>query len=128
MGALARDARFADDLAATVAAAERRTGDAEPRERITRAKAREMYAEYVYRQYLDAEAACRGYLLNKKAQPDGIDPMTLFSGPARIAHARASDELREWWAQHGRLTQAEFIEQATGEAQRWAEGAHQNKR
>ncbi|MCX4483671.1 hypothetical protein OG890_06900 [Streptomyces anulatus] len=54
--------------------------------------------------------------------------MTLFSGPARIAHARASDELREWWAQHGRLTQAEFIEQATGEAQRWAEGAHQNKR
>ncbi|WP_032769819.1 phage minor capsid protein [Streptomyces sp. CNS654] len=133
-GALARDAKFADDLAAAVAAAERRTGDAEPRERITRARAREMYAEYVYRQYLDAEAACRGYLLNKKAQTDGVDPMSLFSGPARIAHARASDELREWWAANGRLTQAEFIEQATGEAQRWAEGArinesaHQNKR
>ncbi|MGW4305081.1 phage minor capsid protein [Streptomyces californicus] len=133
-GALARDAKFADDLAAAVAAAERRTGDAEPRERITRAKAREMYAEYVYRQYLDAEAACRGYLLNKRAQADGVDPLSLFSGPARIAHARASDELREWWAKHGRLTQAEFIEQATGTAQRWAEGArinegaHQNKR
>ncbi|MCI4045471.1 phage minor capsid protein [Streptomyces sp. TRM75563] len=133
-GALARDAKFADDLAAAVAAAERRTGDAEPREKMTRAKAREMYAEYVYRQYLDAEAACRGYLLNKKAQTDGIDPMSLFSGPARIAHARASDELREWWAANGRLTQAEFIEQATGEAQRHAakarlnESAHQNKR
>ncbi|MFI8200038.1 phage minor capsid protein [Streptomyces sp. NPDC085942] len=133
-GALARDARFADDLAAAVAAAERRTGDAEPRERITRARAREMYAEYVYRQYLDAEAACRGYLLNKRAQADGVDPMSLFSGPARIAHARASDELREWWATNGRLTQAEFIEQATGEAQRHAaqarlnESAHQNKR
>ncbi|MFI0593693.1 phage minor capsid protein [Streptomyces griseus] len=133
-GALARDAKFADDLAAAVAAAERRTGDAEPRERITRARAREMYAEYVYRQYLDAEEACRGYLLNKRAQTDGVDPMSLFSGPARIAHARASDELKEWWANHGRLTQAEFIEQATGEAQRHAakarlnESAHQNKR
>ncbi|QWQ45729.1 phage minor capsid protein [Streptomyces sp. YPW6] len=133
-GALARDAKFADDLAAAVAAAERRTGGTEPRERITRARAREMYAEYVYRQYLDAEAACRGYLLNKKAQADGVDPMSLFSGPARIAHARASDELREWWAANGRLTQAEFIEQATGERQRHAaqarlnESAHQNKR
>lgn len=117
-----------------MAAAERRTGDTEPRERMTRAKAREMYAEYVYRQYLDAEDACRGYLLNKKAQTDGVDPMSLFSGPARIAHARASDELREWWAKHGRLTQAEFIEKATGETQRHAaaarlnESAHQNKR
>ncbi|MFS0695122.1 phage minor capsid protein [Streptomyces nitrosporeus] len=133
-GALARDAQFADDLAAAVAAAERRTGDAEPRERITRAQAREMYAEYVYRQYLDAEDACRGYLLNKKAQAAGVDPMSLFSGPARIAHARASDELREWWANNGRLTQAEFIEQATGEASaaaakaRLNESAHQNKR
>ncbi|MGW1405030.1 phage minor capsid protein [Streptomyces sp. NPDC002403] len=131
-GALARDAKFADELAAAVKAAEERGTEA--RDRITRAKAREMYAEYVYRQYLDAEEACRGYLLNKRAQVDGIDPMSLFSGPARIAHARASDELREWWAKHGRLTQAEFIEKATGERQRWAEGArknesdHQNKR
>ncbi|MFE6683937.1 phage minor capsid protein [Streptomyces sp. NPDC057729] len=131
-GALARDAAFADELAAAVKAAEERGTEA--RDRITRAKAREMYAEYVYRQYLDAEEACRGYLLNKKAQTDGIDPMSLFSGPARIAHARASNELREWWAANGRLTQAEFIEKATGERQRWAEGArlneadHQNKR
>ncbi|MFE4328723.1 phage minor capsid protein [Streptomyces sp. NPDC056831] len=132
-GALANDARFADELAAAVKAAEKTAG-AEPVERITRAQAREMYAEYVYRQYLDAEDACRGYLLNKKAQTDGIDPMSLFSGPARIAHARASDELREWWRVNGRLTQAEFIEKATGARQRWAEGArknesdHQNKR
>ncbi|MES9554786.1 MULTISPECIES: phage minor capsid protein [unclassified Streptomyces] len=131
-GALANDAKFADELAAAVRAAEERGTEA--RDRITRAKAREMYTEYVYRQYLDAEAACRGYLLNKKAQTDGVDPMSLFSGPARIAHARASDELREWWATNGRLTQAEFIEQATGETQRHAaqarlnEATHQNKR
>ncbi|MER8086608.1 phage minor capsid protein [Streptomyces sp. NPDC094048] len=133
-GALANDAKFADELAAAVRAAEKKSGGAEQVERITRAQAREMYAEYVYRQYLDAEDACRGYLLNKRAQADGIDPMSLFSGPARIAHARASDELREWWRVNGRLTQAEFIEKATGARQRWAEGArknesdHQNKR
>ncbi|MER7726397.1 phage minor capsid protein [Streptomyces sp. NPDC096323] len=125
-GALATDAKFADDLAAAVKAAAEKAGG-EAVERMTRAQAREMYAEYVYRQYLDAEDACRGYLLNKKAQTDGIDPMSLFSGPARIAHARASDELREWWAKHGRLTQAEFIEKATGQRQRWAEGARQNE-
>ncbi|MDT0432797.1 phage minor capsid protein [Streptomyces salyersiae] len=131
-GALARDAKFADELAAAVKAAEQR--GQEQREKPSRAKAREMYSEYVYRQYLAAEDACRGYLLNKKAQAAGHDPMSLFSGPARIAHARASDELKEWWAQHGRLTQAEFIEQATGETQRHAaaarlnEAAHQNKR
>ncbi|OKJ42285.1 phage minor capsid protein [Streptomyces sp. CB01580] len=132
-GALANDAKFAEELAAAVRAAEKKTG-AEPVERVTRATAREMYAEYVYRQYLDAEDACRGHLLNKKAQADGIDPMSLFSGPAHIAHARASDELREWWRVNGRLTQAEFIEKATGQPSAAAakarknESDHQNKR
>jgi hypothetical protein len=73
-------------------------------------------------------------LLNAKGKAAGRDPVALFSGPARIAHANASDELKQWWADHGRLTQAEFIEKATGQAQRWASGArhneadHQNKR
>ncbi|MFF5642075.1 phage minor capsid protein [[Kitasatospora] papulosa] len=133
-GRLADDTKFAEELAAAVKAAERKSGEETPRDKPTRRQAREMYAEYVYGQYLAAEDACRGYLLNKKAQTDGIDPATLFQGPARIAYARASDELKEWWATHGRLTQAEFITKATGETQRWAEGArinegaHQNKR
>lgn len=129
--ALADDEEWAEAVgtAATVA------GDDEHQEqRLTRREARALYDEYVYRQYLAAEDDLRGYLLNKKAQTDGIDPVSLFRGPARIAHARASDELRAWWAQHGRLTQAEFIESVTGQHQRWAEGArkneadHQNKR
>lgn len=91
--------------------------------RLTRAAARALYDEYVYRQYLQAEDDCRGYLLNQRATAAGIDPVTLFSGPARIAYARASDELKEWWAAHGRLTQAEFVEQATGQRQRWAASA-----
>ncbi|MEV0444513.1 phage minor capsid protein [Streptomyces spectabilis] len=65
---------------------------------------------------------------------DGVTPVSLFSGPAHIAYARASDELKAWRAEHGRLTQAEFIEKITGQPQRWAASArknesdHQNKR
>ncbi|MGW7197229.1 phage minor capsid protein [Streptomyces chryseus] len=102
--------------------------------RITRAQARAMYDEYVYAQYLKAEEDCRGYLLAKKYETQAVSPESLFRGPARIAHARASEELKEWWATHGRMTQAEFIEKATGQRQRWAAGAvineaeQQNKR
>lgn len=111
------------------AAAQHRGDDEDQDERhlITRREARALYDEYVYRQYLQAEQDCRGYLLSKKAQAAGHAPVSLFSGPARIAHARASDELKEWWAEHGRLTQAEFIEQVTGKPQRWADGARHNE-
>ncbi|MFD9146214.1 phage minor capsid protein [Streptomyces diastaticus] len=131
-GALARDKKFAEELAAAVKADEKK--GQEQREKVSRAQARQMYSEYVYRQYLAAEDACRGYLLTKRAHAAGVDPIALFSGPARVAYARASDELKEWWARHGRLTQAEFIEQATGQTQRHAatarksEADHQNKR
>ncbi|MEU0039960.1 phage minor capsid protein [Streptomyces sp. NPDC006333] len=135
-GALADDAAFADDLAAAIG--EQSARDAAVAEGaapvLTRAEARALYDEYIYRQFMQAEDELRGVLLNKKAEAAGRSPITLFSGPARIAHAHASDELKEWWAQHGRLTQAEFIEKATGQAQRWAAGArknesdHQNKR
>ncbi|MFI5883535.1 phage minor capsid protein [Streptomyces sp. NPDC051554] len=101
--------------------------DHDERHKITRREARALYDEYVYRQYLAAEDATNGYLLNKAARAAGHSPASLFSGPARIAYARASDELKEWWQVHGRLTQAEFIEQATGKAQRWADGARKNE-
>ncbi|MEK9521450.1 phage minor capsid protein [Streptomyces venezuelae] len=132
-GALA-DEQPADDAAfweavkkAAAARARGDDGDQDERHLITRREARELYQEYVWRQYADAEDACNGYLLNRKAKADGIDPATLFSGPARIAYARASDELKEWWAANGRLTQAEFISQVTGREQRWASGARKNE-
>ncbi|MFJ2017238.1 phage minor capsid protein [Streptomyces nodosus] len=118
-------------------AAAKRHGTDEPhdeRHTVTRAEARAMYDEYVYRQMLAAVDACNGYLFNKKAAGKGYSELSLFSGPARIAYARASDDLKAWWAEHGRMTQAEFIESVTGKSQRWAAGArknesdHQNKR
>jgi hypothetical protein len=126
-GALADDESFAAEAAALAAVHEEEGGDTDERRTITRREARALYDEYVYRQYLAAEEDCRGYLLNKKAAAAKIDPVSLFSGPARIAYARASDELKEWWAQHGRLTQAEFIEQVVGQPQRWASGARKNE-
>ncbi|WP_345174734.1 phage minor capsid protein [Streptomyces lavendulae] len=132
-GALADDATWSAAVGEGRGAAAVKEA-AEEGPQLTRREARELYEEYVYRQFLAAEEDCRGYLLNKKATTAGHAPVSLFSGPARIAYSRASDELKEWWAKHGRLTQAEFIEKATGQRQRWAEGArknesdHQNKR
>ncbi|QMP84128.1 minor capsid protein [Streptomyces phage Alderaan] len=123
----AGDPAFWDAVKKAAAARSRGDDDQDERHLITRREARALYDEYVWRQYADAEDACNGYLLNKKAKADGINPAALFSGPARIAYARASDELKEWWAEHGRLTQAEFIEQVTGKAQRWAAGARHNE-
>ncbi|MFC8925232.1 phage minor capsid protein [Streptomyces albidoflavus] len=102
-------------------------GDEDERHLITRREARQLYSEYTYRQYLAAEDACRGYLLSKKAAADGVDPASLFSGPAHVAYARASDELKDWWAKNGRLTQAEFVQQVTGREQRWASGARKSE-
>jgi hypothetical protein len=123
------DAFWADlrDASAALFGGDDDDQDKDERHLITRREARALYDEYVYRQYLAAEDACNGYLLNKKAQAAGHNPATLFSGPARIAYARASDELKEWWQEHGRLTQAEFIESVTGKAQRWADGARKNE-
>ncbi|MGW0134834.1 hypothetical protein [Streptomyces sp. NPDC003299] len=128
-GALADDAAFAAELAEEIArqtAREQAIAEGEI-PRITRAEARRMYDEYCYRQLLQAEEDLNGNLLNKKARAAGHSPLSLFSGPARIAYARASDDLRAWWAEHGRMTQAEFIESVTGQPQRWAAGAKKNE-
>ncbi|MBZ6258136.1 phage minor capsid protein [Streptomyces olivaceus] len=123
-GALADDAA---GFAALKQAAEKlyRAADQDERHLITRREARALYDEYVEQQYLAAEHAV-GFLLNAKGREKGLEPGGLFRGPARIAYAYASDELKDWWREHGRLTQAEFIEQVTGKQQRWAAGAREN--
>ncbi|WP_432155534.1 phage minor capsid protein [Streptomyces sp. bgisy153] len=96
--------------------------------KITRAEARRMYDEWVWDQIARAEDACNGYLFNRKSEGKGYPLLSLFTGPARIAFARASDELKEWWESNPRKTQAEFIEELTGVEQRWASGARLNNR
>ncbi|MFJ6748280.1 phage minor capsid protein [Streptomyces sp. NPDC091266] len=106
--------------------AEREAEQQAARGAYTRAQIREMYREHVYRQWLAAEDWCRGYLLTRRAQHEGIDPESLFSGPAHVAYARASEELKRYWAEvDPRLTLAEFTEQITGQRSDAAERARQ---
>ncbi|MDN3056188.1 phage capsid protein [Streptomyces sp. SRF1] len=86
--------------------------------RPTRKQARALYDEWVYTQWLAAEDACRGVLLNRKGEAAGIDPVSLFSGPARSAYAYASEELKRWWGTHPRKTQQQFVAEATGQNRR----------
>ncbi|WP_406334343.1 phage minor capsid protein [Streptomyces zaomyceticus] len=80
-GALADDAEFARDAARLAATHDEDGGSSDERHLITRREARSLYDEYVWRQYADAEDACNGYLLNKKAKADGINPAALFAAP-----------------------------------------------
>lgn len=86
--------------------------------RPTRKQARALYDEWVYTQWLQAEEECRGVLLNRRGEAAGIDPVSLFSGPARSAYAYASEELKRWWGAHPRKTQQQFVAEATGQNRR----------
>lgn len=67
-------------------------------------RCREAYDQYLLDNYMKAEDDCRGQLLNKRGKAAGIDPATLFEGPAHVARAYASRELIQWWGRHGRTT------------------------
>ncbi|MEV5567569.1 phage minor capsid protein [Streptomyces sp. NPDC052196] len=107
--------------------AEREYADMQQRTAYTREQIREMYQEHVWAQVLDAEAATNGYMLTKAAQLAGIDPASLFSGPAHVAYARASEELKRWWAENPRVTLAEYEEMVTGQRSHAAETARASR-
>jgi hypothetical protein len=69
---------------------------------------RRLYAEWVHLQYLAAERATSGHVLTSEAEARGIDPISLFSGPAARARKWASEDLKRWWADNGRVTYTEW--------------------
>jgi len=71
--------------------------------------AREQYKLYVARAYEQAEDATRGYLITNEARARGVDPESLFSGPRARAERWASEELKRWWDEYGRLTFEDFV-------------------
>lgn len=79
-------------------------------------QSRDLYEEWVYTQYLQAEGDTRGVLLNRAGVAAGVDPASLFSGPAARARKYASEELLRWWGDHQRLTLTEFRAQHLGRA------------
>ena len=75
---------------------------------------RECRAEYegeLWRRYAAAEHETNGALLNECGRRRGIDPVSLFMGPAARAFAYASEELVEHWSTHPRMPYVEFERQ-----------------
>ncbi|GAA2329898.1 hypothetical protein Scani_34770 [Streptomyces caniferus] len=78
-------------------------------------ESRETYRAHCEQQWKRAEDWCRGNLLNRKATAKGINPRALFSGPATIAYARASEDLTRFWADvEPRITFAQWDEMQRG--------------
>jgi len=78
--------------------------------------ARQSFRDYVYQQYLAAEDATNGYMLNKAGRTAGMDSYSLFVGNEARARKYASDELLEWWDVHGRVTLEEWKAELLGDA------------
>jgi len=67
------------------------------------------YSDEVYRQWLMAESATNGYMLNKAGLRAGINERSLFTGPEARVRAYASPELIEWFEHHPRPTRASWF-------------------
>ena len=63
---------------------------------------------YRHSRQLRAHTELRGELLNAAGRAAGIDPATLFLGPQCRVDLYSSEELKAWFAKHGRLTVDEF--------------------
>jgi hypothetical protein len=80
-----------------------------PARRLTPEQAcREEYDAFVRDSYVSAENDCRGAMLNRDGIASGIDPGSLFCGPASRVRKYASEELRTWFDRHGRITFGEW--------------------
>lgn len=79
------------------------------RARRRREDAESEYRDEVYRQWLSAEAATNGVMLNKRGRAAGIDERTLFTGPESRVRAYASPELVEYFEYHPRPTRASWF-------------------
>lgn len=99
---------------------ERRPG--EPRAKTIR----RMYHDFVALSVIQAEEETGGYLFSNYGRAKdlrirekgglGVDPASLWYGNATTARKMASDELKQWWQDHGgRPTAAGWAAQFTGD-------------
>lgn len=71
-------------------------------------EARAAYELHLMDAYEKAAEACRDALVNARGRARQVDPVSLFMGNRARAYAYASEELREWWETHPRVTFATF--------------------
>jgi len=108
----------ADDELTGALAAECKRRDRSDRARQARRSdpAAAEWRDMAHAQFVAAEAATNGYMLNRRGVAHAIDPWSLWSGPATRAMAYASWELQEFWSANPRLTVSEYRRQlAAGE-------------
>ncbi len=79
------------------------------RARRRRQDAEQEYRDEVYRQWLAAEAATNGFMLNQAGRYRGIDERSLFVGPESRVRKYASAELIEWFQFHPRPTRVSWF-------------------
>jgi hypothetical protein len=96
------DTQLRNQERASVVDLDRRAGE------TRRQAVRRAYGEWTHLQYLSAENATRGNVLNAAGRAAGIDPISLFSGPAPRARKYASEELLRWWGDNSRVNFGEF--------------------
>ena len=65
------------------------------------------HRDRAYSDWLDAEDATNGYMLSAAGEAAGVDPRRLWHMSDVQARKYASEEMRAWWDEHGRLTLAE---------------------
>lgn len=75
---------------------------------------RRLYDEWVHLQWIAAEKATNGYLLNTAGVAASVDPLSLWGGNVERARKYASEELRRWWEDHPRKTYTEFRAELLG--------------
>jgi hypothetical protein len=103
-----------DDMAALYRSADEATcaailAETDRRDRAAKAKAkrdgdRAAWESAAHAQYLQADEECRGNLVNRRGYAAGVSDWSLWSGPESRAMAYATEELREFWYTHPRIT------------------------
>ena len=97
----------------TAAARNDKTAARKDRARRRRQDAEQEYRDEVHRQWLAAEAATNGYMLNTAGRRSGIDERSLFIGPESRVRKYASPELITWFESHPRPTRASWFGSAS---------------
>lgn len=66
------------------------------------------YIGHIDAEYDKALEVCSGVLVNKAGRADHVDGYSLFQGTLRRAERFASEELREYWETHPRLSLEDY--------------------
>jgi hypothetical protein len=91
----------------------RRAATRSERVRRRRQDAEQGYRDEVYRQWLAAEDATNGFVLNQAGRRGGVDERSLFVGPESRVRKHASPELIEWFRFHPRPTRVSWFGSAS---------------